>query len=184
MIHTTYTFHRDQGAYILFDPTQAYRYKSKAPIKLPSNDDVTSCLVSAASSGSTNSACLDLFLFEAGLTYDQYWAYLYEPPQHTNPESVDACLTFSGPASQGLPLFQNCVGDETSELCTLAGHAWSPTSSNNVPVGQTHVVIYDGTEAQGLVQNLYAQAKSIVLAAVDDALANWYDLFYPVLNMF
>jgi len=173
VIHTTYTFHRDQGAYILFDPTQAYRYKSKAPIKLPTNDDVTSCLVTAASSGSTNSACLDLFLFEAGLTYDQYWAYLYEPPQHTNPESVDACLTFSGPASQGLPLFQNCVGDETSELCTLAGHAWSPTSSNNVPVGQTHVVIYDGTEAQGLVQNLYAQAKSIVLAAVDDALANW-----------
>ena len=169
----------DQAAYVLFDPTQRYRFNPNTVLPTSYADPygVLACLVSQAGVGGTNGACLDQYLYFTNTLYDRYWAYAPAASAAPAPQYVDACLTFSGPASgpnsASAAVFENCVDAESDGLCTLSGHLWSPSSSNNVPVGQTHVVMYAGDEAGGIVANLYAQAQQIITAAVNEALAHW-----------
>ena len=166
----------DQAAYVLFDPTQRYRLNVNMALPTSYADPygVLACLVRQADSGGTNAACLDQYLSFTGTLYDRYWAYAPLAVSSPPPELIDACLTFSGPAaSSGLAVFTNCVDDESDDLCTLAGHIWTPGSSNAVPVAQTHVVMYSGAQAGGVVANLYSQAQETINTAVDAALAHW-----------
>ena len=164
----------DSAAYVLFDPTQAYRYRAKGVISRPADSmGVQACLRLQAAAGASNSACLDQFLAYRGIDYYLYWAYERLLDATVRAQRVDACLTFSGPAAAGFPVFQNCVDDETLSVCTLAGHAWSPTSNNTVPIGQSHAVLYSGRQADSLIMRLYTQAHATLQAAVDAAIAHW-----------
>jgi len=164
----------DPGAYVLFDPTQAYRYRTASPVTIPEDTmKVQACLKAQAAAGGSNEGCLDLFLSSVQVDYYLYWAYERLLTTPVAPERVDACLTFSGPAAQGIAVFQNCVDDETQSICTLAGHAWSPTSNNTVPIGQPHAVLYHGRQADSLIMRLYTAAYQRIQAAVDAAIAHW-----------
>ena len=164
----------DTAAYVLFDPKQAYRYRTITPVQIPPDTmGVQACLRLQAAAGASNSACLDEMLGFKKLDYYLYWAYERLLSTPVVPERVDACLTFSGPAEQGIPVFQNCVDDQTRSTCTLAGHAWSPTSNNTVPIGQSHAVLYYGRQADSLITRLYSQAHAKVQSAVDAAIAHW-----------
>jgi hypothetical protein len=134
---------------------------------------VAACLRLQAEAGASNSACLDQFLGFTKVDYYMYWAYERLLGATVRPERVDACLTFSGPAAAGVPVFKNCVDDQTQAVCTLAGHAWSPTSNNSVPIGQPHAVLYSGRQADSLIMRLYAQAHETLQTAVDAAIAHW-----------
>lgn len=164
----------DPGAYVLFDPTQAYRYRTASRVQLPSDSmGVQACLRVQAVAGASNSACLDLYLAAVQMDYYLYWAYERALTAPVAPQRVDACLTFSGPAAQGIPAFQNCVDDETQDICTLTGHAWSPTSNNTVPIGQPHAVLYYGRQADSLIMRLYTNAYNTLHTALDAAIAHW-----------
>lgn len=170
----------DPAAYVLFDETQVYRYKTTAPIKLPPDSyEVYACLISQAKNGAINAPCLDLYLSFTNPTivFDKYWAYeraLVIPPATTVPvQRVDACLTFSGPAAKKIQKFQDCASDETQENCTLSSHAWSPRSNNSVPVGQSHIVLYQGRQSDSLIWRLYEKAYNGMTAALDEAITHW-----------
>jgi hypothetical protein len=164
----------DPAAYVLFDPAQAYRYRTRSPVTLPADTmGVAACLRLQAEAGASNSACLDQFLGFTKVDYYMYWAYERLLGATVRPERVDACLTFSGPAAAGVPVFKNCVDDQTQAVCTLAGHAWSPTSNNSVPIGQPHAVLYSGRQADSLIMRLYTQAHATLQTAVDAAIAHW-----------
>ena len=170
----------DPAAYVLFDPKQRYRYKSPTLVRLPADTfGVQACLLSQANAGASNAPCLDQYLsFQTPpVDYYRYWAYeraLPVPPATTVPaQRVDACLTFSGPAAQGIPVFQNCVDDETQDVCTLSGHAWSPTSNNSIPIGQSHAVLYHGRQTDSLIVRLYNEAYAGMRSALDAAIAHW-----------
>lgn len=164
----------DQGAYVLFDPKQAYRYRAKTtPVIPPDTMGVQACLRVQANAASSNSACLDQYLGFKGIDFYLYWAYERLLDATVAPQRVDACLTFSGPAAKNVSVFQNCVDDETQSVCTLAGHAWSPTSNNTVPIGQPHAVLYHGRQADSLIMRLYTQAYRAVQEATDAAIAHW-----------
>lgn len=164
----------DPAAYVLFDPAQAYRYRTASPVALPPDEmGVQACLRLQAAAGAGNSPCLDQLLGYRRVDYYLYWAFerLLDAPVRA--ERVDACLTFSGPAAAGIPVFQDCVDDESRSVCTLAGHAWSPTSNNTVPIGQPHAVLYSGRQADSLIMRLYTQAHARLQTAVDAAIAHW-----------
>ena len=168
----------DPAAYVLFDPTQAYRYRTRQRLQIV-QDDVSACLASQAQAGALNSPCLDNYLAALAppMEWEFYWAYersLPVPPATSlPPERVDACLTFSGPASKGFAVFQDCVDDETLGVCTLSGHAWSPLSNNSVPVGQPHTLMYHGRQSDSLILRLYEDAYQTVNAALDAAINHW-----------
>ena len=164
----------DPGAYVLFDPNQAYRYRTTTQVKLPADTmGVQACLLGQAAAGASNSACLDQLLGYTGVDYYLYWAYERALGAALPPQKVDACLTFSGPAAAGVRVFQNCVDDETQSICTLAGHAWSPTSNNTVPIGQSHAVLYSGRQADSLIMRLYTEAYTTLKVALDAAIGHW-----------
>jgi len=164
----------DPAAYVLFDPSQAYRYRTKSPVTLPADDmGIQACLRLQAEAGASNSACLDRWLAFKNIDYYLYWAYERLLDATVRPERVDACRTFSGPAAAGVPVFQNCVDDQTQAVCTLSGHVWSPTSNNTVPIGQSHAVLYSGRQADSLIMRLYTQAHATLQTAVDAAIAHW-----------
>ena len=167
----------DPAAYVLFDKSQAYRYRVPPGqrVVLPADTfGVQQCLAYQAAAGASNSACLDRYLGyqTPAMLWDFYWAYNRAPPA-APPERVDACLTFSGPAAQGVQVFKNCVDDQTQTTCTLSGHVWSPTSNNSIPVGQPHVVMYHGERADSLIYNLYNTASRVINEALDAAIAHW-----------
>ena len=164
----------DPMAYVLFDPKQRARFKTRSLIRLPEYDPegVVGCLLAQSAVGADNSACLDLHLAAINLNLEAYWSYeraLPSAPVHM----VDACLTFSGPAQQNISVFQNCVDDEQFAGCTLSSHIWSPSSPNNVPVAQPHVIMYHGRQADSLIYRLYNEAFSLVQSAVAAADARW-----------
>ena len=167
----------DPAAYVLFDPSQAYRYKvppGQRVVLPPDTLEVQRCLAYQTAAGASNSACLDRYL--GGQTprmpWDLYWAYNRAAPGGP-PERVDACLTFSGPAAKGVAVFQDCVDDEAQSVCTLSGHVWSPTSNNSIPVGQPHAVMYHGSQADSVIYRLYNKASRIIDEALDAAIAHW-----------
>ena len=115
--------------------------------------------------------CLEEFLARTRTGWEDYWAY--ERASQAGGEFTDACMVFSGPAALGVPKFVDCVDGMMPEggRCTLAGHAWTPLSENQVPVGGQHRVISRGVHADGVVQELYAAAQRTVLAAIEASLA-------------
>ena len=164
----------DSAAYVLFDPTQAFRYRTRGLITRPPDSmGIQACLRLQAEAGASNSACLDQWLGFKKIDYYMYWAYERLLDATVRPERVDACLTFSGPAAAGGPVFKNCVDDQTLRACTLSGHVWSPTSNNSIPIGQSHAVLYSGRQADSLIMRLYAQAHETLQTAVDAAIAHW-----------
>ena len=78
---------------------------------------------------------------------------------------------FSGPAYTS-QVFSDC-SDGTTGGCQLQGHVWTPSSPNNVPVGDTHAVFYKGRQVDSLIYKLYNQAHDEVLFAIEDAEQKW-----------
>jgi hypothetical protein len=164
----------DPMAYVLFDPTQRYRFQTRGALGLATNDAealaVRSCLAAAASAAVDNSGCLDQHLAATGGGVEAYWAY--QRHNLSAPEYTDACMTFTGAAAQGSQLFANCT-DGAEGQCALSSHIWSPASANAVPVGQPHVVLYSGLLQDSLIERLYQQAQDVLFAALDAATARW-----------
>ena len=119
--------------------------------------------------------CLQEFLASTGTSWEDYWAYerASDDKRQAGGEYTDACMVFSGPAARGVPLFVDCVDGMMPEggRCTLAGHAWTPLSENQVPVGGQHRVVSRGVHSDGVVRELYAAAQGMVLAAIERSLA-------------
>ena len=89
-------------------PDRTYRYRTITPVQIPPDTmGVQACLRLQAAAGASNSACLDEMLGFKKLDYYLYWAYERLLSTPVVPERVDACLTFSGPAAQGIPVLQN-----------------------------------------------------------------------------
>ena len=144
-------------------------------VPLPDEDPfgIAACLQQdPAEVPSLAQVCLQEFLALRGTSWDNYWAYERASDGQAGGEYTDACLVFSGPAAMGTPLFVDCVDGMMPEggRCTLAGHAWSPLSENQVPVGGQHRVLSRGVHADGVVQELYAAARRMVVSAVDASL--------------
>jgi hypothetical protein len=143
--------------------------------QFPSTDPrgIRACLQLDPTTGGLAQRCLQAFLDLSKTLWEDYWAY--ERAGDLNNEQgsqyTDACMVFSGPAASGVPLFTDCVDGVGDGRCILAGHAWSPLSENQVPVGGQHRVLSHGAHSNGLVQQLYSAARSMVLQAVEASLA-------------
>ena len=132
---------------------------------------IRACLQQDPTGGGLAQTCLQAFLDLSKTRWEDYWAYERADDGHQASQYTDACMVFSGPAAMGVPLFTDCVDGVGDGRCTLAGHAWSPLSENQVPVGGQHRVLSHGAHADGLVQQLYAAARAMVLQAVEASLA-------------
>lgn len=141
-------------------------------------DGVGQCLLDSLRSGVGNGACLDSFLRNRGYN-SLYWGYRLV--NETVPSNeVDACLVFSGPASNQAVSderrrpFQNCLGGyENQSTCDLSGFVWSPASSNEVPVAARHVVRSgDGGFLKDAIENRMTSASAMVMKRLE-ALRNF-----------
>lgn len=130
-------------------------------------DGVGGCLMESSLKGVGNGACLDAFLASKGATSD-YWSYAQTNATESN--LIDACLVFSGPASNASvsparrKVFQDCLsGYSNGNMCDISGFIWSPSSSNDVPVASRHV-INAGPSAtlDAVVQRMAAASKMVV----------------------
>jgi len=166
----------DPMAFVLFDKSNTYSFKSRSPISVPDADpyNIKQCLLASAKAGSTNTPCLLEFLsYKQGNQALQEFYWAYEVGTSTLAHMVDGCLSFSGPG-RVLPKFARCADDsEEGSGCELSSHMWSPGSKNNVPVGQPHVVLHQGTRANGLINSLYSEARRVVSDAVKLVQARW-----------
>lgn len=139
-----------------------------------SSDGVGSCLLESEARGAGNGECMDAFLKSRGHT-SAYWSYV--PANETTASATDACLVFSGPATNysvnasRREVFRDCLsGYGADGRCDLSGFVWSPSSSNDVPVAVRHVV----TSTQGAVLDHVDQrmraASELVLRHLNDLL--------------
>ena len=176
----------DPAAYMLFQPEfwdlVQFDTDPAVPNGMPYN--ARACLADGdASTGSLAQRCHEEFLADSGVSSDAYWQYERLSQNRSGPEFTDACLVFTGPADQGLSRFKACVdGMGSAGNCTIPAHLWTPRSDNDVPLATPHRVLSHGTHRDGLVQALYAQARAMVMSAVQDSLAVWNASGNPEVN--
>jgi hypothetical protein len=175
----------DPAAFVLYQPEfwNLLHFQENNGIPLPpAEKGGQACLTSGdASTGSLAQRCLEGYLLDAQISADEYWAYERPDDNVTAPEFTDGCLVFSGPADEGLPVFEACT-DGGAGGCTLPQHLWTPRSANDVPLATQHRVLSHGTHRDGLVQTLYSQAKTLVLSAIQSALQVWNSTDNPAVN--
>jgi hypothetical protein len=163
----------DPGAYVWFD-ARYHQYLKLDYVPPPPFSDVCgmqACLIKMAEDGTSNMACVQQYLECRGMSDGEYWSY--ERSTNLAPEYTDACLVFSGPAEKNISKFQQCVDGPEVGNCSLPVHCWSPTSANNVPVCEQHMMRYHGINHDGLVQRMYQNARDMVLSAIDATTAKW-----------
>ena len=166
----------DPAAFVQYDQDaldRAFPEPGAGPPAGEIGDGVGACLKTSSDSGMGNGACLDAFLSREGFSSDGYWEYVHT--ESREPEAVDACSVFSGPASNaGLPSqlrgkFRNCLqmyGDGFKGGCDLSGFVWSPASSNTLPVAAMHPINEAGAAVQGAIAERMAAAQRSVLDAI------------------
>jgi len=176
----------DPAAYMLFQPASWDQVQFEADPVIPSGmpHNVRACLTDGdASSGSLTKYCHDQYLFDSKISSDAYWQYERLNETRVGPQYTDACLVFTGPADKGLAPFRACVdGMESTGNCTIPAHLWTPRSDNDVPLATQHRVVSHGVRRDGLVQALYAQARSTVMEAIKASLAVWNASGNPEVN--
>lgn len=172
----------DPAAYARFDSGVMLRELKGGVEFLPGDPaaggGVGRCLLDSVQNGVENGACLDSYLMSRGLS-DAYWAYTASG-ESLSGDLLDACLVFSGPASNGSVsperrrVFQECLGGygPSDRACDLSGFVWSPASSNAVPVAERHVVsVGTGNGLQDAYEQRMKRASELVgskLAALAD----------------
>jgi hypothetical protein len=142
----------DQGTFVLFNKTVQSQYflTEIMPIddirepKDPTGTmiEVSECLLKERRNGYDNRGCLvDYFL--RGQQAMDYFEYGNITDKNPASEKIDACLTFSGPAtllndSQAAP-FQACLESHANRTgCNIPHMLWSGRSTNKVPVATQH----------------------------------------------
>jgi hypothetical protein len=136
---------------------------------------VQECLVDYHSKGEGPQACQEQYINKLGLRSSEvYWAY--ERATQPGPEFTDSCLVFTGPGLvHNISTFAACVDGNTMPTsgCTLNAQIWSVLSTNDIPVAETHIVLYKGDQASGIIQKYYKEAYDKVINAVMEALYVW-----------
>lgn len=157
----------DPAAYVLYQMKyrNLLRIPQVIPVPPPDPFGVHDCMTAGQGSQALSATCLETYLLALSWTEDDYWQY--QMGTQTGPEFVDGCLVFSGPAAlQKLPAFAQCTDGPQEGQCSLPGHCWSPQSPNSVPVCEQHRVIFPENDINGLIQQLYSSAQSMVLSAI------------------
>ena len=168
----------DPAAYARFDSGVMLR-ELKGGVEFLPGDPAASggvgrCLLDSVQNGVDNGACLDSYLMNRGLN-DAYWAYT-AAGESLSGELVDACLVFSGPASNASVsmerrrVFQECLGGygEPDRACDLSGFVWSPASANAVPVAERHVVsVGAGNSLQDAYDQRMQRASDLVRSKLE-----------------
>lgn len=171
----------DPAAHILFNRSLHSLVKySSAAMKIPADPYGTgACLQAAFQSGTDNEACLDEYLLQTPLDWDEYWAYDVKDAAR-GVQYTDACVTFSGPAAKGVQAFVDCDDGGLDGACMLNGHCWSAASNNDHPVCHQHTVHYNQARRTQLVAALHEDARQAVSAAYLAAMAAWNGTNQPV----
>ena len=167
------------GAHVLFNATLQKDIHTTLPSPpcalLKEGYCVSECLLSAANDGSSNAACLNLWLQKRDVASLDFFEY--EKIEPTSSHQVHACQVFSGPAliatDVGAP-FRVCL-DHFSDngTCHLPHIVWSGRSTNKVPVGVDHsIVILDDEMKLTAARTAYNSIKADVQAALT-RMATW-----------
>ena len=134
----------DQGTFVLFNKTlQSQLFLDRImPIEVRDMFNVSKCLLEQRKNGYDNVGCLvDYFL--KGQQAMDYFEYGNITDDNPASKKIDACLTFSGPAtllndSQAAP-FQACLESHANRTgCNIPHMLWSGRSTNKVPVATQH----------------------------------------------
>lgn len=167
----------DQGTYVLFNKTLQDLLFLEMPMEIRDTYGVSKCLLENRASGYDNVGCMkDYFLKgQQAMDYFEYGNITAEnPPSKT----VDACLTFSGPANlpdaaKAAP-FQACLENHANRSgCDIPHMLWSGRSTNKVPVATQHAMkITDDLQRKEWAEKIMAIEKANVLKAIA-LLQNW-----------
>lgn len=132
----------DMGAFLMYDREKFAANIKAVPAPLIVSDAVGDCLLKAEEDGVSNLGCLQDFVQEEGAVY---WKYdMVEDPDSIPLSGIDACLVFSGPASDDTldaltrEKFQNCTDEKTAMGCTIPPTLWAAGSINKVSVATEH----------------------------------------------
>lgn len=171
----------DQGAFVMFNKTlqKKLRLDGVMPTDIPDAFNVSTCLLTQKSSGYDNTGCLTDYFLRGTRSID-YFGYS-NITDTTNPTSdrIDACLTFSGPASSPDPavsgIFMACLeNDVGSTGCDIPSMLWSGRSTNRIPVASQHALnISDPAKKKQLAQGEINSAQANVLAVLDKLEKEW-----------
>ena len=118
------------------------------------------CLHNSASAVQWNHRCLELYVVpELGLrSKDEY--FMYTPAVSTSFTDTDACQTFTGKAKQV----------STFNTATHSATAWSPGSSNPLPVANYHLAKF--ASAQSRVASAEAKLQALMDEIITPYLAS------------
>jgi hypothetical protein len=177
----------DQGTFVLFNKTvqEQYFLREIMPIddirepKYPDGTtiQVSECLLEHRKNGYDNVGCLVEYFLKGQQAMD-YFEYGNITDDNPASEKIDACLTFSGPAtllndSQAAP-FQACLESHSNRTgCDIPHMLWSGRSTNKVPVATQHSMrIDDDKKRKELAENVMKIEKDAVKNAIDN-LEKW-----------
>lgn len=170
----------DPFAFALYH--QGYRAKLQILKQvLPSTTSpIAQCLLNSHTQGTGPGACMDQYINGLNLyTPEQYWAY--SVATETAAQYTDACIVFTGPGVvHKNPTFAACVDGYESDInCTLNPGIWEVVSVNDIPIADPHIVKYDATKLDSLVQKYYKRAYDRVTSTLLQAIYEWSNQSNP-----
>jgi hypothetical protein len=167
----------DQGSFIMFNKTLQSILRLEMPEDIPDTFHVANCLLEQKGNGSDNVGCLiDYFLKGSqAVDYFEYGNITGE----INSRTIDACLTFSGPAAHPDPViarpFIACLESYANRSgCDIPHMLWSGRSTNKVPVATQHTLkITDPVTRQRWAEGEMNATQANVLKVLDKLEKEW-----------
>ena len=170
----------DQGSFILFNTTlqKSLGLSLIMPPTVADTFNVAPCLLAQRAMGYDNTGCLvDYFL--KGTQAIDYFEYENNTDLTPASSTVDACLTFSGPAALAdvnisMPFIACLENYANRSGCDIPHMLWTGRSTNKVPVAAQHTLgITDMALKLKWAQGDMLAVKNAVLASLDRIEREW-----------
>jgi hypothetical protein len=167
----------DQGSFIMFNKTLQASLRLDMPQDIPDTFNVATCLLEQKGNGSDNVGCLTDYFLKGTQAID-YFEY-GNITGSTDSKTIDACLTFSGPANHPDPViakpFVACLETYANRTgCDIPHMLWSGRSTNKVPVATQHTLkITDPATRQRWAEGERNATQARVLQVLDKLEKEW-----------